>query len=643
MLPVIDRLLVDRTDASSTMGDNQSVLDQVLKSLEEAHGRPPAQLASLHLRTAQLYSRLGHYADAATHAQKAANLDGASPTASEALLELGICAIESNDLDAAEERLHQAADHCRRTGHKSGLARALHNLSVGVFTIRGKFNLALSSMEEAQALYAEQGVQHWGLPWLRSYVFLLRGELRRARQALDELVRQIEPGTRLAGGYYYLWARLEIDEGQYDKAREYLRLCLRIATQTGVPELNVWARIELSRLYRLSGQAQAALEWVEEGLKHARRSNLLYSSALSLVQLAKTQWTLDDTPQALTSLNQALAIFEQLQADHDLAYALYWKAVWTAQLDDPQAGPAWQAAVSAITRGGYAFLLEREQETAFPLLAAHLRSPQFPVRQAAESVLPNLSKVSPPPLRILTLGQFTVWKGSRLIPDRAWQRRKAGDLFRYLLLQPGRSAGKDAILDALWPEANFESGAGQLHQATSTLRHILEPDLPDKFPSRYLAYEGEQILLTLPPRSVVDFEQFDQSLHATLNSSRLDDLQNALRLYTGDLLPADLYADWTAEMRTRLIELYEQGLLKLAQQHLVSQQYADGLDCCRQILRRDPWSEDATLIAMQIYIQLDAAPHALRKYRMLEQTLRDELNIRPRADLRALAESIQNR
>lgn len=643
MLPVIDRLLVDRADTSTTTGDNQSVLEQYLKNLEAACGGLPAHLASQHLQIAQLLSRLGQWEDATAHAQEAIRLDSASPTASEALLLLGIGAIESNNLDAAEERLHQAADHCRRSGHKSGLACALHNLAVVVFTIRGKFNLALSTMEEAQILYNEQGIKHWGLPWLRSYVFLLRGELRRARQALDELVQQIEPGTRLAGGYYYLWARLEIDEEQFDKAREYLRLCLRIATQTGVPELNVWARIELSRLYRRSGQIPAGLEWIEEGLKHARRANLLYSSALSLVQLAKTQWALEEKTPAMASLEQALAIFEQLQAAFDLAYALYLKAVWTAQVDSPQAGLAWQAAVSAINRGGYAFILEREQESAFPLLAAHLRSPDFAIRQAAESVLPNLARVSPPPLRISTLGQFTVWKGSRLIPDRAWQRRKAGDLFRYLLLQPGRSAGKDAILDALWPEAGFEAGAAQLHQATSTLRHILEPDLPDKFPSRYLAYEGEQVLLTLPPRSVVDFEQFEQNLHTAFNSSRLDELQTALRLYPDDLLPADLYADWTTEVRTRLAELFEQGLLKLARQYFIAQQYADGLDCCRQILRRDPWSEDATLIAMQIYIQLDAAPHALRKYRMLEQTLKSELNIRPRSDLRALAESIQNR
>jgi LuxR family transcriptional regulator, maltose regulon positive regulatory protein len=643
MLPVIDRLLVDRAENGTAQGDNQPVLDQILNALDDARSTDPAQLPILHLHLAQIYSRTGRYLEAVQHAQEVLKLDGASATTAEALLVLGICCVETNQLDQAEEAFFRAADVYRRLGHKDGLARVLHNLASGVLILRGKFNLALSTMEEAHAIRNELGLSHWGWPWLRSYVHLLRGDQRRARQALDELLNQIEPATRLAGGYYYLWARLELDEGEYEKAREYLRLGLRIATQSGVPDLSIWFRIEHSRLYRLINQHSAALEWAEDALQHAHRYRYDYFAGLCLVELAQVQIAMGDHPQSFRSIAEALDIFDRLEAAYDQAYSLYLKAVWTALLGVPEAGQAWRSAAASILHGGYTFIFEREQETAFPLIARHLHSADPLVRQAAENMLPHLAEVSPPPLRIVTLGQFAVWKGQRLIPDRAWQRRKAGELFRFLLLQPRRTAGKDAILEAIWPDTNFDTGNDILHQATSTIRRILEPDLPDKFPSRYLSYEGEQITLKLPARSMVDFEIFHQNISSMANAAKMDDMQEILRLYTGDLLPGDQFADWTAEMRTRLIELYEQGQLILAHKYFSVQQYADALDCCRHIIRRDPWNEEAVLLGMEIFLELGSAPHAMRLFSQLEQTLKDDLNIVPRSDLRALAESIRNR
>jgi DNA-binding SARP family transcriptional activator len=60
-------------------------------------------------------------------------------------------------------------------------------------------------------------------------------------------------------------------------------------------------------------------------------------------------------------------------------------------------------------------------------------------------------------------------------------------------LQPDKSASRDVITDALWPDLDPEVAADTLYQATSTLRRIFEPDLPDKFPSGYLVIEGERI------------------------------------------------------------------------------------------------------------------------------------------------------
>src|SRR5690606_510336 len=125
----------------------------------------------------------------------------------------------------------------------------------------------------------------------------------------------------------------------------------------------------------------------------------------------------------------------------------------------------------------------------------------------------------PLPLHIQGLGVFSVRQGRHRISDRAWQRRKAGELFRFLLLQHGRRALRDIVIDALWPDRHDESTQTLFHQATSALRRLLEPDLPSNFPSRYLVVEAEQISLHLPEGSTCDFVDFEAETTAALDQT----------------------------------------------------------------------------------------------------------------------------
>jgi LuxR family maltose regulon positive regulatory protein len=240
------------------------------------------------------------------------------------------------------------------------------------------------------------------------------------------------------------------------------------------------------------------------------------------------------------------------------------------------------------------------------------------------------------------LGSFQVWQGRKLIADNGWKRRRAGELFRFLLLQTGFSAGRDLILETFWPDNDPQAAVGLLHQATSTLRHILEPDLPDKFPSRYLSVEGERVTLVMPDSSQVDFLEFEQQITKAIAAQRIDLLQTALQIVRGDLFPTDRYADWSTSRRERITDLYHRGMQALGQQHLAQGAYFDALECSRAIVREDPWNEDAVLLGMQAYVGLRDAPRALRMYQSLEKTLRDELGLIPRSDLGDLALSLRH-
>lgn len=637
----IESLLQDSEQKESS-GDLKGALLAAHQALDLARSdsSEPVSLRVL-LRVVILDCRTGNYAEVRELAEEILTRTQDTPEAVEALVSLGITAAETNDIQAGEQYFFQAAEISRAIQYPAGLGRALHNQAASVYFVEGKFTLALATMEEANQLKMEGGSETWGLPFLQALTYQTIGDRKRARQAMDAFLPEVRPGTRIAGGYYYLWARLTLDDEELEKAEEYLYLALRIANQSASPDLNVWVRMEYSRLFRLRGEPATANTWAEDACRYSQRLPSLYFFGQSMMEHARTCWETGDRAQAFEDLDIAIEQFTKLTANFDLSYALLLKAVWLAQDEKAGAVETWQLAVKLILQGGYTFILERERKLAFPLMARYLRSRDSAVREPAEAFLQYLDKISPPPLRVFGLGQFRVLQGRRPVADSVWQRRKAGEMFRFLLLQPDHAASREVILEELWPDHPTTTSLDLLHQATSTLRHILEPDLPDKFPSRYLTVEGERIFIHLPHGSMVDFEHFEQEMPIAIQSRQVGRLQEAIALYTDDLFPMDVYLDWSASRRQELVDLYLHGQLILGQAYLEQQLFYQAANCAQKILQRDAWNEDATLLGMQAYVGLSSAPRAVHLYQKLEATLKDDLDLLPRSDLRQLLDKIK--
>jgi DNA-binding SARP family transcriptional activator len=632
-----------RPDDGDQKGDIQTLLTNAFETVEHTRKYEPDRLAQVLATYVRLLTRDRQFDQAQHIAEEILQLAPQSESAVEATIALGICSAQTNHLDEADQYFHQAAEMSRRISYVLGIARSMQYLTSMVLIPRGQFHLALTVIEDAGQLSEDQGNRYWNEPILRGLIYQIVGDRRHCRQILDELVLRVEPGTRLAAAYYWLWARLALDDDELEQAKEYLRLGLRVANRIGVMDLNLWIRLEQSRYHLLRDEAAVARTWAEDALQLARQYGSQYFSGLALIDCAQANWDTGDAASAENDLIEAASLLEPLRAAYDLARLRFLRALWYKQTNHIKAEQAWLEAVTQITHYGYAYILEKEQDQAFPLIAAHARSKNAEVRLATETILKHLATVLPKPLRISTLGQFSVWKGRKRIPDQAWNRRKAGELFRYLLLQPNRAAGREIIIESLWPDHESESPADLLHQATSALRHVLEPDLPDKFPSRYLKVEGEHISLLLPPGSSVDFEDFERVLPLALQIRGTERLQEALNLYSGELFPSDRYSDWSAEKRLSLAELRQRGLLGLARAYLGQSQYYNAINCVRSILHVDAWNEDAVLIGIQAYVGLQDIPHALQLYTELERVLRTELEIVPRADLRSLAQSLRQR
>src|SRR3954454_17025353 len=73
------------------------------------------------------------------------------------------------------------------------------------------------------------------------------------------------------------------------------------------------------------------------------------------------------------------------------------------------------------------------------------------------------------------LGGFEVFIDKRQLDESVWRRRKARQLFKYLLSRPHRVASREQAVETLWPEGDPSTGAANLRSIMTGLRHALEP------------------------------------------------------------------------------------------------------------------------------------------------------------------------
>lgn len=102
----------------------------------------------------------------------------------------------------------------------------------------------------------------------------------------------------------------------------------------------------------------------------------------------------------------------------------------------------------------------------------------------------------------------------------------------------------DEAIDELWPEADADTGRARLRNVLNRIR-ATSGHLVDRL-------DGA---LALAPGTIVDAHRFEEEARLALTApveARAGLARRALTRSTGDLLPADLYADWATVPRERL-------------------------------------------------------------------------------------------
>lgn len=193
-------------------------------------------------------------------------------------------------------------------------------------------------------------------------------------------------------------------------------------------------------------------------------------------------------------------------------------------------------------------------------------------------------------------------------------------------------------MDVLWPDLEPEAAANNLHKALYVARRALSPDASTA--GSHISLQGEMVALNPPAELWTDVEAFQEAVIAARKTSALTAYEEAAHLYTGDLLPEDLYEDWAAGRREELGKTYLDFLFEMAGLYETQGSHPSAIDVFRKIVAREPLHEAAHVGLMRIYALNGQRHQALRQYQHLSEALRRELDIEPDASSQRLFEDI---
>lgn len=591
----------------------------------------PEEIAIALIRLAHLHFRQGRYS---LTQQLAEEVLREAPSDSlmrcDALRMLGNCAAELGDPSGAENLYHKAVDLARQLDYHYALYKCLHSLATNIYWPRGQFDLCLAAGKEALAQVRSLNLDEelWFPLSDIAWVYWSTGQRECAIKIADQMEKVVFPGSLGEGFYCCLRAGLvEPCESYLEKILPYYERARSIAEVTGDPGLNVEVRLGLCRGYRVAHDLPSSAAWAEDAVAVSVRMNYRQFQALALIERARTVIALGDLTRAEKDLRAAIDISEQLHSNFDLARACLYLAVLLSAQKNIEATTLWQRMLQLIVDNGYSFLIEQERSLVIPWVAEMLDSRDAMLSKTSLELFDILTSVPPAPIQVRTFGQFVLQVGANIVSKESLRQRRAGELLALLISSPGYSLSAEQVIEAMCPEKESSAAVDFYHHAISALRHLLEPDLPDRrFPCRYLEVSEERVTLIIPPGSKIDFLEFELAMQNK-------EWEKSIALYQGEYLALFPYLEWTIALRQHYADLFEQALLALASDRLSAGIASDCLDLVRRTLLHNPWQEQAVFLGMRAALQMNDRMTAIKLYQRLEKTIAKELGIAPHQQL----------
>jgi DNA-binding SARP family transcriptional activator len=255
---------------------------------------------------------------------------------------------------------------------------------------------------------------------------------------------------------------------------------------------------------------------------------------------------------------------------------------------------------------------------------------------------------------VATLGSFQNWLGDEPIPNGAWVRAAARQLWQLLLTHYDAPLDREQILEHLWPGSDPEAAQRNFKVALNTLYKVLEPDRPPGENSAFVLREGTVYALRPGADLQLDSRDFIQAVEAAEalgatgtteghgRSTVVPVLERAVALYQGEYLPEARYETWAAGQREQLAAMFLEAADRLCSLYLESGRLGDAVQVAHRIIAEDRCWERAYQHLIRAYIRLGDHGQAARAYHRCVETLHDEMEVSPSDETERLYRSLHD-
>jgi predicted ATPase/DNA-binding SARP family transcriptional activator len=239
---------------------------------------------------------------------------------------------------------------------------------------------------------------------------------------------------------------------------------------------------------------------------------------------------------------------------------------------------------------------------------------------------------------IQLLGGLTVQHGGQT--HTHFRARATALLLAYLAFHR-RAHTRESLIEVLWPDLEPEVGSSRFRPELSWLRRCLEPH--ENLRGTVLLSARQTVQLN-PETTITDvaefLERWEAAARASDASERLSQLGQAVKRYTGELLPG-FYEDWVLTERAHLADIYRRAVQQYAAALAATGDRDGAIHYGRAVLRLDPLSEEAHADLMRYYAAAGQPSAVLRQYREMERVLREEIGVAPSEESRALMRQLR--
>jgi DNA-binding SARP family transcriptional activator len=215
-----------------------------------------------------------------------------------------------------------------------------------------------------------------------------------------------------------------------------------------------------------------------------------------------------------------------------------------------------------------------------------------------------------------------------------WVAQRPGQLLKFLICNRGRVVSRDQIADALWPEAKYREVDTRIRYYVHALRDKLEPLRTRRGESQFVVALRGGYMLDMG-HAWIDADIFEAEARAGLiafahrKDSMGHHLESAMRLYRGDFLVEDPYAEWALDERDRLRDLAGQVLRCLIDVETEAGRLESATAHARKLSEMEPFDMDVQRTFIRLCLRRGRRSEAVRRYSVLRKRMLQSFNQEP--------------